>query len=162
SAAACRRCPPAAARSRPAPPARRRARWAAAAAAPHRPRRTARAGPGASTRSRPGSPAPSRAPAPPARSARRALFFSRVLGVGAGQPVLGPLPGDAQALEGQANGLAAEHPGSPALLEADLGGQAERPQAGRLAEAAGGLVQQGAQVVVAPLGPGGVDGPGRL
>src|SRR5262249_6193053 len=38
----------------------------------------------------------------------------------------------------------------------------ERPQAGRLAEAAGGLMQQGAQVVVAPFGPSGVDGLGGL
>src|SRR5262249_30826855 len=65
-----------------------------------------------------------------------------------------------EAVEGEADGLAAEGAGGPALLEADLGGQVECPQAGRLAEAAGGLVQQGAQVVVVSLGPGGADGPG--
>src|SRR5262249_21699246 len=118
--------------------------------------------PAASTRSRPGSPAPSRGGWPRGRSTRRAVFLSRVLGVGAGQPVLGPLPADAQALEGQADGLAAEDPGGPALLETGLGRQAECPQAGRLAQAARALVEQGAQVLVAVLGPGGVDGLGGL
>src|SRR5262249_19799700 len=65
-----------------------------------------------------------------------------------------------QALEDQADGLAAEPARRPALLEADLGGQPQRPQAGGLAEVAGRLVQQGTQVLVAFLGPGGVDGPG--
>src|SRR4051794_39538027 len=97
-------------------PGRRPVRWAAAAAAVRRPRRTGWAGPGASTTSRPGSPAPSPAGRPPARSVRPALFFSRVLGVGAGQPVLGSLPADTPTPEGQADGLAAEPAWGPALL----------------------------------------------
>src|SRR5262249_15062935 len=90
----------------------------------------------------------------------RPSFFSRVLRVGADQPMPGALPADAQALEDQADGLAAEPARRPALLEADLGGQPQRPQAGGLAEVAGRLVQQGAEVFVAFLGPGGVAGLG--
>src|SRR5262249_8428975 len=141
---------------------RRRARWPTAAAAARPPRRTGPAAPAASTRSRPGSPAPSRDAARPPRSAGRAVFFSRVPRVGADQPVLGPLPADAQALEHPADGFAAEQAWGPALLDSDLGGQGQRPQAGRLAEVARGLVQQGAQVVVAAPGPGGVNGLGGL
>src|SRR5690606_22202213 len=47
-------------------------------------------------------------------------------------------------------------------LEADQGGQFERPEAGSLAEVARGLVQQGAEVFIALFGPGGVGGLGGL
>src|SRR5262245_41884363 len=126
--------------------------------APRPPRHAAPAGPGASTTSRPGSPAPSRDATLPARSVRRAVFFSRVLGVGADQPVLGALPADAQTLQSTSQGLAAEPVRGPALLVADGGGQLQRPQAGRLAQRAGRLMQQGAQVLVAVSGPGRVRG----
>src|SRR5690606_13884798 len=135
---------------------------ARAARAPPPPRRTGPVGPASSTRSRPGSPAPCRRGQPPARSAGPATFFSRVLGVGADQPVLGPLPADAEPLEHQPDGLAAERALGPALLEADQGGQFERPEAGSLAEVARGLVQQGAEVFIALFGPGGVGGLGGL
>src|SRR5262249_3535306 len=146
------------ARNKPALPCRRHARWATTAAAPHRPRRAVPAGPGASTTSRPGSPAPSRGAPPPARSVRRAVFFSRVLGVGADQPVLGTLPADAQTPQNPAQGLAAEPVRGPALLVADFGGQLQRPQAGRLAQGTRRLMQQGAQILVAVSGPGRVRG----
>src|SRR5207248_3127087 len=90
------------------------------AAAARRSRCAARAAPGGSTTSRPGSPAPSRGGTRPGGSAGPGLFFSRVGGVGGGDPVLGAAPADAQTLQGLADGLARQGPGRPALGETGL------------------------------------------
>jgi hypothetical protein len=54
--------------------------------------------------------------------------------VGAGDPLLGPLPTDAQAPQGLSDGLAADATGDQALGTGDLGGQLEGPEAGGLGE----------------------------
>jgi len=76
--------------------------------------------------------------------------------------MLGTLPVDAQTLEHQADGFAAESAWRPSLLVADLGEQGQRPQTGLLARGPGGLLEQGSQVWVAVFGPGGAEGVGRL
>jgi hypothetical protein len=76
--------------------------------------------------------------------------------------MLGTLPVDAQALEHQADGFAAELAWRPSLLVADLGEQGQRPKTGFLALGTGGLLEQGSQVWVAVSGPGGAEGVGCL
>jgi hypothetical protein len=56
--------------------------------------------------------------------------------------VLGPLPADAQALQGHADGFAGQLPGRPALGVADLGDEVQRPHAGRLADQTRAVVQE--------------------
>src|SRR4051794_9124975 len=85
-------------------------------------------------------------------------FFSRVRRVGAGDPGLGPLPADAEALQRLADRLVAEPPRRDALGAGDLGGQGQSPERGRLAEVARAAVQQVAEPpagVVVDQGPGG-------
>src|SRR5262249_3854272 len=92
------------------------------------------------------------------------FFFSRVGGVGGGDPVLGPPPGDREPAEGLADGLDAQDAGRPAEVVADLGEQAQRPGGAATAPGARALVQQGAQGLVeggvqqglGALGPGGL------
>jgi hypothetical protein len=57
--------------------------------------------------------------------------------------VLGPLPADAETLQGLADGLPAEKARRPTALETDAGDQRQAPQTGGLAQGAGRLVQQG-------------------
>jgi hypothetical protein len=79
--------------------------------------------------------------------------------------VLGPPPGDAQALQGQADGLAREHARGPAPAVADGGQAVEGPQAGGLAAEPGAVVQQvlqGRGVGLGQRGPGGVGPRGLL
>jgi hypothetical protein len=89
-------------------------------------------------------------------------FFSRVLGVGAHQPVLGPLPADTEPDEDPADGLAAQAAGRPALLLANLGRQLAGPETRRLPEVPGRRVSHRAQLVVPFLRPDGVDRLGGL
>src|SRR5262249_56618174 len=101
-------------RNRPTPWDRDRA-WAppappgAAARRPHPPRQAPAAGRSDSTRSRRRSPAPSRHAARPKRSGGHAALVSGISRIGAGAPVFGPLPADAEAQHGLAAGLPA-HP----------------------------------------------------
>jgi len=57
--------------------------------------------------------------------------------------VFGPLPADAEPLQGLADSLAAELARRPAAFETGGGDQGQAPQAGGLAQGAGRLVQQG-------------------
>src|SRR5262249_2143398 len=128
------------------------------------PRRAGSAGPGDSTSTRPGSRAPSRGGCPPGGSGGRGLFCSRVRRVGAGDPVLSPPPGDAEALHGQAHGFVAEDPGGPAFLATDLGDQAQGPGGAVPAQGPGTAVEQLPQGFVdgaVPQRPGAF-GPGGL
>src|SRR5215207_5499667 len=83
------------------------------------------------------------------RIGRSRALFSCVLGVGAGDPLLGPLPADAQAADGLADGLVTDSFGGNAFSEAHLSRQLQRPDAGRLAKGARAPVQQRPQVLTA-------------
>lgn len=98
--------------------------------------------PGGSTSTHPGSPVPNQDDRLPAGSAGPWPFFSQIIRIGAANPVLGPLPAFAQPLEGLADGLQAYLSGDQPLLKAHLSGQLQGPEAGRLVEGAGALVQQ--------------------
>src|SRR5262249_36768222 len=92
-----------------------------------------------------------------------------VLRIRAGDPALGPLPADPQALQGSPNGLPADPLRGQPALEADVGRQLQGPQTGRFPEGAGALVQQGPELFPAggvegdaePTGPGGALAQGR-
>ena len=109
-----------------------------------------------STRSHPHSPAPKLDGSGPGGSGGRVGFFSQVPSVGAGDPAFGPLPLHAQFEQGLPDRFATDFPLGQALLEADLGGQIQRPQAGVQAEGAWAAVQEGAQAL------GGLGGEGRV
>lgn len=68
-------------------------------------------------------------------------FFSQVIRVGAANPVFSPLPAFPQLLEGLADGLDAYLMGAQPLLEAHLSSPFQGPEAGRLVEVAGALMQ---------------------
>ena len=86
---------------------------------------------------------------------RSEVSFSQVGRVGAGDPGLGPLPADAQPHQGLADRLAADRPVGQALGVGHLGGQAERPEAGGLAEVARAAVEQVAEPPPAGVVEGG-------
>src|SRR4029434_8537786 len=97
------------------------------AVAPARPSYAAAAARVATTRPRRRNPRPSPRGAWPKRSIGRVAFFSRVLGVGAGDPVLGPLPAQAEPVDGVADSFVRDaREGQPALA-ADLGRQFQGP-----------------------------------
>src|SRR5205085_7247035 len=104
-----------------------------------------------STRPRLGSPGPRSDGSRPGGSGGRVNFFSCVLGVGTGDPVLGPLPADAKAANRLPDRLATDALGGDSFGEADLGRQLQRPDAGRLAKGAGTLVQQRPNLLVGHL-----------
>src|SRR5262249_7586096 len=97
-------------------------------------------GPVDSTTSHPETPAPSPGAGRSAGSGGRAALFSDILRVGAGDPLLGPLP--AHALARLANRLAADLGRADALGTAHRGGPRHGPQAARLAEHARAALQQ--------------------
>ena len=72
------------------------------------------------------------------RSGGRGGFFSRVLRIGTGNPLLGALPANAQAQQRRADGFARDYGRRQALGTAHLGGQIERPEAGRISEGRAG------------------------
>src|SRR5439155_10474778 len=88
------------------------------------------------------------------------FFFSRVGGVGAGDPVLGAPPADAQTFQGHADGFAREGAWRPAFVVADRGDQIQGPQARRFAEETGAVMQQILQRVGVPFVQEGPDGNG--
>src|SRR3989442_10238194 len=70
------------------------------------------------------------------------FFFASIRGIGAGDPMFGPLPSHSQAAEGQPNGFVADQARREALGETDLDGQRDRPPARALAERPRTLVPQ--------------------
>src|SRR5262249_50858813 len=99
--------------------------------------------PADSTMSHRETPAPSRDGAASSGSDGRAAFFSQVLRIWTGDPVLGALPAHAQALEGLADRLVADLQGAEALGETHLGGPRQGPETARLAKLARAAVQEG-------------------
>ncbi len=81
-----------------------------------------------------------------ARRIRRSrILFSGVRRVGAGDSGLGPLPADAEAGQGGADGHARDPGRSQPFGVRGRGRQLQRPETGRVAEVAGGAVEQVAQ-----------------
>src|SRR5215207_7454110 len=107
--------------------------------------------PGGSTRPRPGSPRPRSDASRPAESSGRAHFFSCVLGIGAGDPLLGPLPAHAATAHRLADRLVTDSFGGDPLGEADLGDQVQGPDTGGLAERSRAPVQQRPDLLAADL-----------
>jgi len=62
------------------------------------------------------------------------FFVSDLCRIGTGHPRLGPLPGHSSPAQGHTHGFVADQPRRQTLGETHLGGQCERPLAGRLAE----------------------------
>ena len=73
---------------------------------------------------------------------RSRTFFFEIQEIGTGNPVLGSLPVDPSFLECLANGLGADQPLRPALLDTLFGDQRKRPQTGFEPKIAWGTVQQ--------------------
>jgi hypothetical protein len=78
------------------------------------------------------------------------VFFSAIGRIGTGDPMLGALPGHSQAAQGQPKGFVADQARRQALGETDLGGQGERPPAGRLAKRPRTLGQEGPEGCAGP------------
>src|SRR5262249_26099254 len=113
--------------------------------------------PAGSTTPRPGTPAPSWGAWQPTGSAGRGLFFTRVRRVGAGDPLLRPLPPAPETLDRLPNRLVGQPPRGQPLLEGHIGQQAQRPGAPGLAEVAWALVEDAPEWVGLRLiehGPG--------
>src|SRR5512144_2555370 len=77
------------------------------------------------------------------------VFLAGVRRVRTGDPVLGPLPAHAQALQRASDRLGTDGSIGQALLVAALGGQSQGPEAGGLAEVAGTAVEQFAESLIA-------------
>src|SRR5260370_1865426 len=118
-----------------------------AGAAPPRPRHGGAAAPSGSTTPRRRSPAPTRDAPGRARSGGRGAFFSGISRIGAGDPVLGAFPADAEPQQGHADGFAGDQTRSEALGATDLGRQIQRPQTGRMAKVAWAAMQERAQLL---------------
>jgi hypothetical protein len=88
------------------------------------------------------------------RIRRSRRFFSDVRRLGAGDPVLGPLPADAQLGYGSADGFVADASARQPLCKTDLGHQLQGPHTGTLAKHAGTLVYEGPE----PFEPLGIEG----
>src|SRR5215210_8192807 len=82
---------------------------------------------------------------------RSRRLFSSILGVGAGDPPLGPQPAHPLPLQGRPDGLRAHPLLGYALLEARLCGQCQRPKTGGLAQLPRAPVKHLAQAFCAPL-----------
>jgi hypothetical protein len=78
------------------------------------------------------------------------VFFPRIGRIGTGQPMLGPLPGDPQPVQREANGFVADQARRKALGETDLGSQLEGPAAGGLGKCPRTLVQQRPEGLASP------------
>src|SRR5215207_6421451 len=99
--------------------------------------------PADSTNSRHRNPPPRcRDDSPPSSSAGRTAFFSFILRVGRGDPVLGPLPAHSEPGQGSPDGLPAYPFGDQSFLEAHFSGHLQGPQAAVFAELSGFLMQQ--------------------
>jgi len=124
-----------------------------------------RAQPTGSTKSHQQTPAPSRDGFELSLRAARGLFFSGVGRVRAADPLLGPLPAQAQALDGLAHRLGAQDVLAEALLVTDFGRQRQRPvalgTAGAARQAVGPLLLEGVEGVADRLG-GAAQGGGDL
>jgi hypothetical protein len=93
-----------------------------------------------------------------ARRIRRSRpLFSGGGGVRAGDPALRALPADPEPLARHPDGLVAHPLGGQPLLEADFGGELERPPTRRLANGTRALVQEGAEACCAGRVDGGPD-----
>src|SRR5438445_13048639 len=55
------------------------------------------------------------------------VFFASIRGLGAGDPMFGPLPSHSQAAEGQPHGFVADQARREAMCETALDGQRDRP-----------------------------------
>src|SRR5712692_5680237 len=124
------------------------------------PKPTDAVGPAGSTTPHLHSPTPSPDAAVPVGSAGPAPFFSGVLRVRAGNPLLGSLPAPSQAHQRCSNGLTTHPFGGQSLLQAYLCRQVQRPHAGRLAILPRALVQDAPQFLGLVSGKSGMDGMG--
>src|SRR2546426_11899963 len=78
------------------------------------------------------------------------FFFASIRGIGAGDPLFGPLPSHSQAAEGQPNGFVADQARREALGETDLDGQRERPPARGPSERPATLVETRPEELAGP------------